>query len=78
VKPAEGFLQRVPPASMDSVINYFRDSVRELELVRWPTRQQAVRLSVIVIGFTILSAAAFGAMDYLLKSLLYLFLMYTI
>jgi preprotein translocase SecE subunit len=55
---------------MDAVLNYFRESVRELELVRWPTRQQAVRLSVIVIGFTVISAAAFGLLDAGLSSLL--------
>ncbi len=48
---------------MTAFINYFKDSYRELELVRWPTRQQAVRLSVIVLVFTVISSVLFGAVD---------------
>ncbi|MBI2117509.1 preprotein translocase subunit SecE, partial [Candidatus Peregrinibacteria bacterium] len=30
---------------MDALQNYIREALEELRLVRWPTRQQAVRLS---------------------------------
>ena len=43
---------------------YITDAVSELRHVRWPTRHQAVRLSVIVIIFTACSSAAFGFIDY--------------
>lgn len=55
---------------MNAIATYFRESIQELELVRWPTRQQAVRLSVIVLIFTLVSSAAFGAIDFLLSALL--------
>jgi preprotein translocase SecE subunit len=61
-----------------SVYNYFREAIQELELVRWPTRQQAVRLSVIVLVFTLVSAALFGILDLVLKTLLHFFLSATI
>ena len=49
------------------VTTYFNEAIQELELVRWPTRQQAVRLSVIVLAFTLASAAVFGIIDFLLS-----------
>ncbi len=56
---------------MTSIATYFRDSVRELELVTWPTRQQAVRLSGIVLVFTVASALVFGLIDFAFSSVLY-------
>jgi preprotein translocase SecE subunit len=55
---------------MNAIANYFRESIQELELVRWPTRQQAVRLSGIVLVFTVISAAIFGVLDLGLSTLL--------
>ena len=59
---------------MNAVINYFKDAYRELELVRWPTRQQAVRLSVIVLVFTLINSAIFGLIDFGFSNLLYFLL----
>lgn len=55
-----------------SFITYLREAVQELELVRWPTRQQAVRLSVIVLIFTIVNSAVFGLIDMGLSQVVYL------
>jgi preprotein translocase SecE subunit len=52
---------------MNTIANYFRDAVQELNHVRWPTRQQAIKLSIIVLGFTLASSAAFGVVDFLLS-----------
>ena len=49
-----------------SITTYIQEAVAELHQVRWPTRQQAVRLSLITIGFTAAVAVAFGALDYAL------------
>ena len=49
-----------------SIRNYINEAFQELELVRWPTRQQAVRLSVIVLAFTLVSSLIFGVVDELL------------
>ena len=55
---------------MQSIVTYFQDSLAELRQVRWPTRQQAVRLSVIVIAFTLACTAVLGAIDFGLSTLL--------
>lgn len=52
---------------MNTFTLYINDAIAELRHVRWPTRHQAVRLSIIVIGFTIVSSAAFGLIDYALS-----------
>jgi len=56
------------------VATYINESIQELELVRWPTRQQAVRLSLVVLAFTLAAAAVFGFVDFLLATLLHFLL----
>jgi len=51
---------------MNAITKYINEAITELHQVRWPTRQQAVRLSIIVIGFTAVVSVAFGALDYVL------------
>ena len=50
---------------MNAMMQYIKESIEELRQVRWPTRQQAVRFSAIVIGFTFACAIAFGLIDFL-------------
>lgn len=59
---------------MNAFVNYWKDSIHELELVRWPTRQQAIRLSAIVLGFTIVNSLVFGLVDQIFTTLLHFFL----
>lgn len=49
---------------MQKLINYFKESQVELTKVSWPTRRQAVRLTLIVIGFSVVFALFIGAVDY--------------
>ncbi|MBT3835314.1 preprotein translocase subunit SecE [Candidatus Peribacteria bacterium] len=51
---------------IELTMNYFRGAVSELHHVRWPTRKQAVRLSIITIIFTLCTAMAYGVVDFLL------------
>ena len=51
---------------MQAVIHYFRESMAEFNNITWPTRKQAVRISVIVLAFMLASAAVLGALDQLL------------
>ena len=51
-----------------TITTYINEAIQELELVRWPTRQQAVRLSTVVLIFTIVSSAAFGLVDFALST----------
>ncbi len=53
---------------MNAAMQFFKDAYQELELVRWPTRQQAIRLSAIVLAFTVICSVFFGVIDYLLSS----------
>lgn len=51
---------------MEAILRYWNEAVEELRHVRWPTRQQAMRLSAIVLGFTGACALLFGVVDFLL------------
>jgi preprotein translocase SecE subunit len=63
---------------MTAITTYFREAVEELELVRWPTRQQAIRLSSVVLAFTVVSAAIFGVVDLALQSAVTFILSHTL
>ncbi len=45
--------------------NFFLEARQELRHVNWPTRQEATRLTIIVIGMSIGLAVFLGAFDYL-------------
>ncbi|HLC75880.1 MAG TPA: preprotein translocase subunit SecE [Candidatus Peribacterales bacterium] len=49
-----------------STTAYIQGAIAELRHVRWPTRHQAVRLSIITIIFTFASSIAYGIVDYIL------------
>jgi len=44
---------------------YFSESYKELRKVNWPTRQETVRLTLTVIGFSLAVAAFLGLLDML-------------
>lgn len=48
---------------MTSILTYFRESLEELRLVQWPTQQQSIRLTGIVIVFILASSLFFGVID---------------
>jgi preprotein translocase subunit SecE len=45
------------------LIEYFSASRIELAKVTWPTRRQLVRLTIVVILFSLVMAALLGALD---------------
>lgn len=49
--------------SKNPVINYFHDSYEELKKVTWPTRNHAIRLTLIVIGFCVAVSILIGVLD---------------
>ena len=59
---------------MNAISKYINGALEELRHVRWPTRQQAIRLSGIVIIFTFVSGAVFGLIDFGLSRLLHFLL----
>jgi len=45
------------------LVDYLQESHQELKKVTWPTRNQAVRLTLLVLGFCLAAAIVIGAMD---------------
>ena len=62
---------------MNAILTFITDAIQELHHVRWPTRQQAVRLATIVLIFTLVCALFFGVLDSLLSQGINLILSYT-
>ena len=56
-------------AKRNAVTGYVMGSLEELTKVVWPTKNQAVRLTIIVLVFCVLIAAFLGAIDYLFSEL---------
>ena len=44
-------------------ITYLQETIAELGQVRWPTRQETIKLTVIVIGISLLMAIYVGGLD---------------
>ena len=63
---------------MEVIHRYITEALEELRHTRWPTRQQAVRLSTIVLAFTAVCAAVFGFVDFVLAKALDLMLSLTV
>ncbi len=49
---------------VDSIVNYFRTSKAELEKVSWPSRNDTVRYSALVVAITIVTGVFFTALDF--------------
>ena len=47
----------------NKIVQYFTDSFSELRKVTWPTKNQAVKLTAIVLGFCLFMAVVVGAVD---------------
>ncbi len=44
---------------------FVKESIAELKKVVWPTKQQVVKLTLIVVGVSLLVGAFIGGLDYL-------------
>jgi len=49
--------------SKSKITQYFADSFQELRKVTWPTKNQAMKLTAIVLGFCLFMAVVVGLMD---------------
>jgi len=54
-----GFIQRVP------ILSYFRGVRDELQKVTWPTRQQTLQKTSLVIVASVIVGVYIGVLDYL-------------
>lgn len=50
--------------------SYVEESYRELQRVNWPTKDETIRMTLIVIGMSLGVAIFLGALDFLFKFLL--------
>lgn len=55
--------------SENPVIRYFQETSVELRKVAWPTREQAIRLTLICLGAIVVFALFFGVLDILFQRL---------
>lgn len=49
---------------MKAITQYFRDSYQELEKVTWPTKQQVIDYTYLVIAVSVAVAVFLGGLDY--------------
>jgi preprotein translocase subunit SecE len=56
------------------LVQYFRETRAELRKVVWPTREEAINLTGIVVGTIVAMSIFFGTVDYLLTQLFKLLL----
>ena len=47
----------------DKIKNYFREVIQEFRHINWPTRQEAIRLTGVVIGISLALAVFLGVLD---------------
>jgi len=47
------------------VTRYLRETVAELKKVTWPTRPDALRLTVLVLVVVVISSLVLGSLDYI-------------
>jgi len=53
----------------NAIVRYFKETRAELRKVNWPTRRQAINLTLIVLAVTVFMAALLGTIDYLFAQL---------
>ncbi len=64
--------RRTAPKSrrnQNPIVRYYRETVGELKKVTWPTRREAINLTVIVLGVTFAMSAFLGLLDVLFNRL---------
>jgi preprotein translocase subunit SecE len=66
--------KRTEKKGENAVIRYLRETWFELRKVSWPTRSEAINLTVIVVAVTTFLALVLGVMDWLFSTAFGLFL----
>ena len=57
------------------LISFLQESKQELLRVNWPSRQDTIRLTLVVIAMSVLVALFLGALDFIFTYLLEVFLL---
>ncbi len=53
----------------NAIVRFFRETTGELRKVSWPTRQEALNLTLVVLVVTASTSLLLGALDYLFTRL---------
>jgi preprotein translocase subunit SecE len=56
--------QAIKDKEPNAIVRYYRETVGELKKVVWPTREEALRLTWIVLAVITVMAAILGTADY--------------
>jgi preprotein translocase subunit SecE len=59
---------------MTTPVSFLRETQEELRKVTWPTSQEIIRLTGVVIGVSLLVGLFIGSLDFIFTKLLSLFL----
>jgi preprotein translocase subunit SecE len=54
----------------NAIVRYYRETVGELKKVVWPTREETLRLTYIVLAVITVMSAILGGADYLFTQLI--------
>ncbi len=58
-------MAKAPVKRDNFIVKYLKETRAELRKVTWPTRQEVMSLTFIVVTFTIFMAALLGIIDYI-------------
>ena len=58
---------------MNKITTFIKEARVELKKVNWPTREQTVKYTGIVIGLSLAVAISLGALDYLFEYIIRIF-----
>jgi preprotein translocase subunit SecE len=57
------------------IITFLKEVKLEIKKINWPTRQQTIRYTLIVIGISVVVAVFLGGLDFIFTTLLDLFVL---
>jgi preprotein translocase subunit SecE len=60
---------------MNRIIQFLKEAKAELQKVNWPTRQQTINYTLIVIGISLAMAMFLGGLDYIFEIILKMFVL---
>ena len=55
---------------MFSLTAYIRETIQEIKKVSWPSQQQTIEMTILVIAVSVIIGAYIGLADYIFQSLL--------
>lgn len=59
---------------LNKIITFFKEAKVEMQKANWPSKQQTINYTLIVIGISLTIAIFLGGLDYLFKQILGLFI----